>query len=153
MIIFKRPDPLDDHLQDAGSSRWSFARGWILLDDHLQEARSSRWSFASRWILRMIICKRGARGVRVGGCYRTKINFLMFPKWISMWIQYKSMGGKIFLILRPSQPSTFEIKKHRRPKKNLDQPASSYSSLLSPTFESCCIVIAFLTVILKMHYL
>ena len=51
-------------------------------DDHLQEARSSRWSFASRWILRMIICKRGARGVRVGGCYRTKINFLMFLKWI-----------------------------------------------------------------------
>ena len=45
MIIWKRPDPLDDHSQGAGSSRWSFARGWILRmiickwpdpqDDHL----------------------------------------------------------------------------------------------------------------------
>ena len=68
MIICKRLDPPDDHLQKAGSSRWSFARGrilWMIIckwpdppDDHLQEAGSSRLSFASGQILRMIICKR-----------------------------------------------------------------------------------------------
>ena len=30
MIICKRPDPQDDHLQEARSSGWSFAKGWIL---------------------------------------------------------------------------------------------------------------------------
>ena len=65
MIICKRPDPPDDHLQEAGSSGWSFERDWILQmiicerpdppDDHLQEAGSSRWSFTSG---RMIICKK-----------------------------------------------------------------------------------------------
>ena len=30
MIICKKPVPLDDHLQEAGPSRWSFARGWFL---------------------------------------------------------------------------------------------------------------------------
>ena len=30
MIICNRPDPPDDHLQEAGSSVWSFARGRIL---------------------------------------------------------------------------------------------------------------------------
>ena len=56
MIICKRQDHLGDHLQMAGPSRWSFARGQILrminykrpvfLDDHLQEAGPSRWSLA-----------------------------------------------------------------------------------------------------------
>ena len=63
-----RPVPPDDHLQEARSSRWSFARGGILwmiickwldpLDNHLQVAGSSGWSFARGWILLMIICKR-----------------------------------------------------------------------------------------------
>ena len=67
MIICKRPDPPDDHLQVARSSGWSFQRGRVLRmiickrqdpqDGHLQEACSSKWSFASSWILRMIICK------------------------------------------------------------------------------------------------
>ena len=63
MIICKRPDPPDDHLQEAGSSRWSFASGRMIicrsldpLDDHLQVASPSRWSFAKGRILRMIIC-------------------------------------------------------------------------------------------------
>ena len=30
MIICKRPAPPDDHLQEAGPSRSSFARGWPL---------------------------------------------------------------------------------------------------------------------------
>ena len=30
LIICKWPVPQDDHLQEAGSSRWSFARGQIL---------------------------------------------------------------------------------------------------------------------------
>ena len=30
MIIFKRPDPPDDYLQEAGPSGWSFASGRIL---------------------------------------------------------------------------------------------------------------------------
>ena len=51
MIICKSLVPPDDHLQDAGLSGWSFARGqslWIIickrlapLDDHLQEAGPS----------------------------------------------------------------------------------------------------------------
>ena len=45
MVICKRPDPPDDHLQKTVSSRWSFAR-----------AGSSRWSFASGRIFRMKIC-------------------------------------------------------------------------------------------------
>ena len=67
-IIFKWPDPPDDHLQVVGSSKWSFARGWIFRmiickrpdppDDHLQVAGSSRWSFTRGRILRMTICKR-----------------------------------------------------------------------------------------------
>ena len=58
----------DDHLQEVGSSGWSFARGQIFLmiickrpnppDDHLQMAGPSGWSFARGQILRMIICKR-----------------------------------------------------------------------------------------------
>ena len=68
MIICKRLDPPDDHLQEAGSSGWPFASGWSLQiiickrtdppDDHLQWAGPSRWSFASGRILWMIICKR-----------------------------------------------------------------------------------------------
>ena len=68
MIIFKRPVPPDDHLQEAGSSGWSVARGRSLLmiieertvptDDLLQVAGSSGWSFARGGILRMISCKR-----------------------------------------------------------------------------------------------
>ena len=48
MIIYKWPDPPDDHLQEAGLL---FAIGWIIRmiifkrldppDDHLQEANSS----------------------------------------------------------------------------------------------------------------
>ena len=66
MIICKRPTPLDDHLQDTGSSIWSFARGWFLRviickrpvppDDHLQEMGPSKWSFARSKPLQMIIC-------------------------------------------------------------------------------------------------
>ena len=68
MIICKRPDLRDDHLQEIGSSIWSVARGRILQiiickwlvhpDDHLQEACFSKWSFARGPILRMIICRR-----------------------------------------------------------------------------------------------
>ena len=68
MIICKWTVPLDDYLQEARSSGWSFASGLSLrmiiykwpdpLDDHLHEARSSGWSFASGRILRMINCKR-----------------------------------------------------------------------------------------------
>ena len=78
MIIYTRLVPPDDHLQDTGSSGWSFARGQSLQmiickwpnppDDHLQVAGSSGWSFVrgrfSRWpfargqILRMIICEK-----------------------------------------------------------------------------------------------
>ena len=56
MIICKRPVPPDNHFQGAGSSGWSFSRGWSLQmiickrlappDDHLQEAGPSLWSFA-----------------------------------------------------------------------------------------------------------
>ena len=56
MIICNRPDPPDDHLHGARSSRWSFAWGLILQmiiykwpvppDDHLQESSPYRWSFA-----------------------------------------------------------------------------------------------------------
>ena len=49
MIICKRPDPSDDHLQESGPP-----------SDHLQKAGSSRRSFAKGQILRMIICKRSA---------------------------------------------------------------------------------------------
>ena len=58
MIICKRSNPLDDHLQEAGSSPWSFASGQILRiiickwpvnpDDHLQ----------GLFFFQMIICKR-----------------------------------------------------------------------------------------------
>ena len=68
MIICKRPVPPYDHLQEARSSGWSFARGqilWMIIckwpvppNDHLQEAGSSGWSFAKGRILWMIICKR-----------------------------------------------------------------------------------------------
>ena len=67
MIICKRPILLNDHLQEAGPSRWSFAIGQSLqmiickrpvpLDDHLQEAGPSRWSFARGRPLRMFSCK------------------------------------------------------------------------------------------------
>ena len=60
MTICKRLVPPDDHLQEARSSEWSFARGWILRmiickqlvppDDHLQKGGSSRGSFARGWI-------------------------------------------------------------------------------------------------------
>ena len=56
------------HLQESGSSRWSYARGQSLpiiifnrlapLDDHLQEAGPSGWSFARVRPLQMTICKR-----------------------------------------------------------------------------------------------
>ena len=56
MIICKRPVPLDHHLQEAGTSRSSFARGRPLRmtvckklvspDHHLQEAGPSGSSFA-----------------------------------------------------------------------------------------------------------
>ena len=78
MIIYKRPDSPDDHLQEARSSGWSFARGRPLCmmmckslappddhgkrpdppDDHLQKPGSSAWSIARGRILRMIICKK-----------------------------------------------------------------------------------------------
>ena len=68
LIICKRPVPPDDHLQEARSSRWSFARGRILWmtickwpvppKDHLQVARSSGWSFARGQIFWLIIFKR-----------------------------------------------------------------------------------------------
>ena len=51
MIICKRLVPPDNHLQEGGPSRWSFARGrslWMIIcrrsippDDHLQEAGPS----------------------------------------------------------------------------------------------------------------
>ena len=65
---FKRPVHPDDHLQMAGPSGWSFARGWSLqiiickrpvhMDDHLQDAGPSGWSFAGGWFIYMIICER-----------------------------------------------------------------------------------------------
>ena len=68
MIICKRPDPPDDHLQVACPSIWSFASSWILQMiickwpsppyDHLQVAGSSRWSFAQG-------IKRASRGSHV----------------------------------------------------------------------------------------
>ena len=68
MITCQRPDAPDDHLQEAGSSGWSFASGQILRmiickwpvppDDHLQVAGSAGWSFARGRIRWMIICKR-----------------------------------------------------------------------------------------------
>ena len=68
MIICKRPVPLDHHLQEAGTSRSSFARGRPLRmtvckklvspDHHLQEAGPSGSSFARGRPLRMTICKR-----------------------------------------------------------------------------------------------
>ena len=71
MIICKWPDPPDDHLQEAISSKWSFVRGRIIQmiickwpdppDDHLQEARSSGWSFSRGRILWMIICNNNKR--------------------------------------------------------------------------------------------
>ena len=55
MIICKRPVHQDYHLQEAGPSELSFARGQSILmiickrlidqHDHLQEAGPSRWSF------------------------------------------------------------------------------------------------------------
>ena len=68
MIICKRPVHLDDHLQEACPSGWSFARGRriqmiickrpVHQDDYLQEAGQFRWSFAKGRSIRMIICKR-----------------------------------------------------------------------------------------------
>ena len=68
MIICEGLDLLDNHLQVARSSKWSFAQGQILqmiickgpdlLDNHLQVARSSGWSLKRGKILLMIICKR-----------------------------------------------------------------------------------------------
>ena len=46
MIICRRLDPPEDHLQEAGSSGGSFARG------------QSKWSIASGRIVWMIVCKR-----------------------------------------------------------------------------------------------
>ena len=51
----------DDHLQEAGSSRWSFARGRPPLDDHLQEAGPSEWSFARGRPLILTSTKRAWR--------------------------------------------------------------------------------------------
>ena len=50
MIICKRPDPPDDHLQEARSSGWSLASGLSL------QMIPGRWPIL--WILMMIICKR-----------------------------------------------------------------------------------------------
>ena len=65
MIICKRPVPLDHHLQEAGTSRSSFARGRPLRmtvckklvspDHHLQEAGPSGSSFARDRPLQMTI--------------------------------------------------------------------------------------------------
>ena len=62
--------PPDDHLQEAGPSRSSFASGWHLwmiicrrpapLDHHLQEAGPSGWPFGRGRSLWIIICKRPA---------------------------------------------------------------------------------------------
>ena len=46
IIICKRPAPLDKHLQEV-----------VLPDDHLQEAGPSGWSFARGRSILMIICK------------------------------------------------------------------------------------------------
>ena len=69
-IICKRPAPPDHHLQEAGPSGSSFARGLPLRmtickrpvppDDHLQEASPSGWPSARGRSLRIIICKRPA---------------------------------------------------------------------------------------------
>ena len=68
VFICKRPVRPDDHLQEAGPSRLSFARGrsiWMIIckrpansNDHWQEAGLSGWSFARGQSIRMIICKR-----------------------------------------------------------------------------------------------
>ena len=78
MIICKRSFHLDDHLQKADPSRWSFARGWFIQmiickrlvdqddhfkrlvhpNNHLQEVVLSWWSFAKGRSIQMIICKR-----------------------------------------------------------------------------------------------
>ena len=62
MIICKRLNPPDDHLQEAWSSEWSFASGRILQmitckrldppDNHMQEI-----GFAGCWMLERICCK------------------------------------------------------------------------------------------------
>ena len=58
MIICKRSVPSDDHLQEARSSEWSFARGQIIWKIICKTAGPSRWSFARGWILWMISCMR-----------------------------------------------------------------------------------------------
>ena len=47
MIISKRPAPLDDHLQEDGSSRWSFAAAAAFL--------LTRWHANENWILHCVI--------------------------------------------------------------------------------------------------
>ena len=68
VFICKRPVRPDDHLQEAGPSRLSFARGrsnQIIIckrpvhpDDHLHEAGPHGWSSAGGRSVRMIICRR-----------------------------------------------------------------------------------------------
>ena len=68
MMICKRLAPPDDHLQEAGHSKWSFARSWFFSmiickrpaprDDYLQEAGLTEWWFAKGRPLWMIICKK-----------------------------------------------------------------------------------------------
>ena len=70
MIICKRLSPPNDHLQEAGLSGSSFARGRPLRmtickrpvppDNHLQGPGHYGWPLARGWSLRIIICKRPA---------------------------------------------------------------------------------------------
>ena len=57
-MIFKRPVPPDDHLQEAGPFRWSFARGKSLRKIICRTPAPSRRPFARGRSHRIIICKR-----------------------------------------------------------------------------------------------
>ena len=99
MIICKRPVHPDDHLQEAGPSGWSFAKGRSIRmihyerpvhpDDHLQEAGPSIWSFAKGWSIRMIICKRSVhhQGVLEFLCHW----LIVLLNFISTWVLMCSM--------------------------------------------------------------
>ena len=85
-IICKRPVPLDDHLQKAGPSGWSFARGrpiWMIIcnrpvppDDHLQEASPSAWSIVKGRSLQIIITTTTTT-TKTKSCHNLKKNIMI----------------------------------------------------------------------------
>ena len=61
MIICKSPIPPCDHLQEAGSSGWSIARGralWMMICKGPARCQIVLQSFGRGWLLWMINCKR-----------------------------------------------------------------------------------------------